>query len=82
MLFFVTFFIARNFYKLLFTVEIGVRFVTFFIFFTACNFHKLLFTVDKGQGLYCIHCARGERVHLDFFAYTYDPSITLPMPEA
>jgi hypothetical protein len=28
---------------------------------------KLLFTVEKGQGLYCIDCATGERVHLDFF---------------
>jgi hypothetical protein len=49
----------------------GVRFVTFVTFFTACNFHKLLFTIEKGQGLYCIHCARGERVHLDFFPYFF-----------
>jgi hypothetical protein len=66
LLLFVTFFTARNFYKLFFTAETGVRFVTFFTFFTVCNFHKLLFTVEKGQGLYFIHCARGERVHLDF----------------
>ncbi len=39
----------------------------FVTLFTAHNFYKLLFTVEKGQGLYCIHCARGERVHLDFF---------------
>ncbi len=58
---------ACNFYKLLFIVEIGVKFVTFFYFFIVCNFHKLLFTVEKGQGLYFVHCARGERVHLDFF---------------
>jgi len=34
---------------------------------TACNFHKLLFTVEKGQSSYSIHCATGERVHLEFF---------------
>ncbi len=43
----------------------------FVIFFTVCNFHKLLFTVEKGQGLYCIHCAKGERVHLDFFPFFF-----------
>ncbi len=48
----------------------GVKFVTFF---TACNFQQLLFTVEKGQGLYSIHCARGEleRVHLDFFSFSF-----------
>ncbi len=45
LLLYVTFFTARNFYKLLFIAETGVRFVTFFI---VCNFHKLLFTVEKG----------------------------------
>jgi hypothetical protein len=40
----------------------GVRFVTFCYFFTACNFDKLFFTIEKGQGLYSIHCATGERV--------------------
>jgi len=62
--FFVTFFTARNFYKLLFTAKTGVKFVTFF---TVCNFHKLLFTVEKGQGLYFIHCARGKGCTLIFF---------------
>ncbi len=61
---FVTFFTARNFYKLLFIVETGVKFVTFF---TVCNFHKLLFIVEKGQGLYFIHCARGKGCTLIFF---------------
>ncbi len=46
----------------------GVRFVTFF---TNCNFHKLLFTIEKGHGLYSIHCAMGERVHLDFFSFFF-----------
>ncbi len=64
LLLYVTFFTTRNFYKLLFIAETRVRFVTFYI---VCNFHKLLFTVEKGQGLYFIHCARGEKVHLDFF---------------
>jgi hypothetical protein len=45
----------------------GVKFVTFCYFFTTGNFHKLFFTVEKGQGLYSIHCATGEKVHLDFF---------------
>jgi len=27
--------------------------------------------VEKGQGLYCIDCATGERVHLDFFLIFY-----------
>jgi hypothetical protein len=39
----------------------GVRFVSFRYFFTACNFDKLFFTIEKGQGLYSIHCATGER---------------------
>ncbi len=43
-------------------------FVTFFI---TCNFEQLLFTVEKGHDLYCIDCARGERVHLDFFFYFF-----------
>ncbi len=60
------FFTGRKFCKLFFTLK-GVRFVTFCYFFIACNFHKLFFTVEKGQGLYCIHCARGERVQVDFF---------------
>ncbi len=68
MLLFVTFFTVRNFYKLLFTAKTGVKFVTFLLFVT---FFKLLFTVEKGQGLYCIHCARGERVPLDFYFYFY-----------
>ncbi len=46
----------------------------FVTFFTACNFHKLLFIVEQGQGLYSIHCATWERVHLDFF-----PSFFLPL---
>jgi hypothetical protein len=45
---FTFFFIARNFYKLLFTTETGVRFVGFFFFFTVCNFYKLLFTTETG----------------------------------
>jgi hypothetical protein len=45
----------------------GVNFVTFCYFFTAGNFHKLLFIVERGKGLYSIHRATGERVHLDFF---------------
>ncbi len=49
----------------------GVRFVIFCYFFTACNFDKLLFTIEKGQGLYCIHCAKGERVHLDLFPSSF-----------
>jgi len=44
-----------------------VRFVTFCYFLTACSFDKLLFTVEKGQGLYCIHCARGKGCRLIFF---------------
>ncbi len=64
LLFFVTFYTARNFYKFLFTAETWVKFVTFF---TVCNFHKLLFTVEKGQGLYFIHCARGKGCTLIFF---------------
>jgi hypothetical protein len=43
----------------------------FVIFFTVCKFHKLLFTVEKGQGLYCIHYARGEKVHLDIFSFFF-----------
>jgi hypothetical protein len=62
---------VRNFYKLLFTVETRVKFVIFCYFFTVCNFLKLLFTVEKGQGLYCIHCARGEKVRLDFFPFFF-----------
>ncbi len=75
MLLFVTFFTVRNFYKLLFTVKTGVKFVTFCYFFTVRNFLKLLFTVEKGQGLYCIHCARGERVPLGFFPFFFFFSI-------
>jgi hypothetical protein len=71
LLLFVTFFTVRNFYKLLFTVKTGVKFVTFCYFFTVCNFFKLLFTIEKGQGLYCIHCARGERVPLAFFPFFF-----------
>jgi hypothetical protein len=41
------------------------------MFFTVCNFFKLFFTVEKGQGLYCIHCARGERMPLDFFPFFF-----------
>jgi hypothetical protein len=36
---------------------------------------KLLFTVEKGQVLYCIDYATGERVHLDlnfFFFFTVE----------
>ncbi len=46
----------------------------FVTFFTVYDFLKLLFIVEKGQGLYCIHCARGERVRLDFFPFfhSYD----------
>jgi hypothetical protein len=58
------FFTVPNFYKLLFTVETGVKFVTFWYFF-------LLFVTYKGQGLYCIHCARGQRVRLDFFPFFF-----------
>jgi len=68
LLLFVTFFTAHKFYKLLLTTETGVKFVTFF---TVCNFLKLFFTVEKGQGLYCIHCARGERVCLHFFPFLF-----------
>jgi len=71
LLLFVIFFTAHNFYKLLFTPETGVKFVTFCYFFPICNFHKLLFTVEKGQGLYCIHCVRGGKVHLDFFSFFF-----------
>ncbi len=45
---------------------------TFCYFFTVCNFHKLFFIVEKGQGLYCIHCATGERVHLDLFPFFFN----------
>ncbi len=69
--FLLLFVIDRNFYKLLFTAKTAVKFVIFCYFFTVRNFFKLLFTIEKGQGLYCIHCARGERVPLDFFPFFF-----------
>ncbi len=68
LLLFVTFFTAHNFYKLLFTAEIGVKFVTFFNFLTTCNFHKLLLPGPGGPGfIFFSLWDMGERVHLDFF---------------
>jgi len=68
LLLFVTFFTARNFYKLLFPTERG-KVCYFCYFFTVCNFHKLLFTVEKGQGncfISYIHCSggRGVPIHM------------------
>jgi hypothetical protein len=70
LLLFVSFFIICDFSNLLFTIERG-KVCYFLLFFTTCNFHKLLFIVEKGQGLYSIHCAMGENVHLDFFPYFF-----------
>jgi len=44
LLFLVTFFIARNFWKLLFTVERGKVCYFLYLFFTAGDYDKLLFT--------------------------------------
>ncbi len=76
-LFLLTFFTFSYFFLLFVSFVIyflllkGVRFVIFYYFFTACNFDKLLFTVEKGQGLYCIDCVTGERVHLDFLFFYF-----------
>ncbi len=69
MLLFVTFFTAHNFYKLLFTAETEIKFVTFFkLFLLLVTFINYFLLGQEGQGLYFIHCARGERgAHLDFF---------------
>ncbi len=55
----VTFFIARKFCKLLFTVERGMFVLFCYFFLLLVSFRKLLFTVEKGQGLYWVDCARG-----------------------
>jgi len=49
LLFLITFFIGRNFCKLLFTGEKG-KVCYFFYFFTAHEFRKLLFTGIGGPG--------------------------------
>ncbi len=54
----VTFFTGCKFCKLLFIVERGK--VRYFL---------LLFTIEKGQDLYCIHCATGERCSLIVFFF-------------
>ncbi len=47
LLFFVTFFIARNFYKLLFTAKRGKVCYFLLFFFTACNFCKLFYYYSR-----------------------------------
>jgi len=61
LLLFVTFFIACNFYKLLFIVETGVRFVTFCYFFllfvTFINYFLLL----RRARVYILFIVRGGK---------------------
>ncbi len=50
----------------------GVKFVTFVIFLLPVTFINYFFTGPGFcQGLYFIHCARGERVHLEFFPFFF-----------
>ncbi len=66
MLLFVTFFIARNFYKLLFTIETGVRFVTFLLFVTFINYFLLLRRA-RVYGVFIVQGGELKSVQVDFF---------------
>ncbi len=62
----VTFFTGCKFCKLLFITERGkvcYFLLLFLLLITLINYFLL---GQEGQGLHCIHCATGERVHLDF----------------
>jgi hypothetical protein len=72
LLLFVTFFIVRKFYKLLFTVETGVKFVTFCYFFllfvTFLNYFLLL----RRARVYIVFIVRGGKgCALIFFLYFF-----------
>ncbi len=72
MLLFVTFFTARKFYKLLFTAETGVKFVTFCYFFllfvTFLNYFLLL----RRARVYIVFIVRGGKgCTLIFYLFIY-----------
>ncbi len=67
LLFFVTFFTAHKFCKLLFTAERGkvcYFLLLFLLLVTLINYFLLL---GRARVKGSIHCARGERVQVDFF---------------
>ncbi len=66
MLLFVTFFIARNFYKLLFIAETRVRFVTFLLFVTFINYFLLLKRA-RVYGVFIVQGGEFKSVQVDFF---------------
>jgi len=66
LLFFVTFFTTRNFYKLLFIAEIGVRFVTFLLFVTFINYFLLLRRA-RVYGVFIVQGGELKSVQVDFF---------------
>jgi len=62
----VTFFTGRKFCKLLFTTERGKVCYFLLLFLLLITLINDFLLCQEGHGLYCIHCATGERVHLDF----------------
>jgi len=63
----VTFFTGRKFRKLLFITERGKVCYFLLLFLLLVTLINYFLLCQEGQGLYCIHYATGERVHLDFF---------------
>ncbi len=64
--FLLLFFTARNFYKLLFTAETGVKFVTFLLFVTFINYFLLLRRA-RVYGVFNVQGRELKSVHVDFF---------------
>jgi hypothetical protein len=65
-----TFFTARNFYKLLFTAETGVRFVTFLLFITFINYFLLLRRA-RVYGVFIVQGGELKSVQVDFFPFIF-----------
>ncbi len=71
MLLFVTFFTGRKFCKLLFTGERGKVCYFLLLFLLVVTLINYFLLWQEGHGLYCIHCAMGERVQLDFSPFYF-----------
>ncbi len=66
MLLFIIIFTVRNFYKLLFTAETRVRFVTFLLFVTFINYFLLL-KKARVYGVFIVQGGELKSVQVDFF---------------
>ncbi len=64
------FFTARNFYKLLFTAETGVRFVTFLLFVIFINYFLLLRRA-RVYGVFIVKGGELKSVQVDFFPFIF-----------